>query len=285
MSTLDSHARDDRLVYTLFAAALLHGLVILGITFESGSAPETPPTPLRVVMVESSQEQMTPEERAIFLSAEDRRGAGTLRAQTSGGMITPATPFDATGHRDGDDAEERDAAEAAVPQQTLVSPADASREVQAPPDASTQPDRTTLAARIQFASPQSTFQRRDRLEAQAEERELEISVATRRADVADYVARWKTRIEEVGTLYFPDAARQQGLAGSPLLEVAISADGGLRSIDVVRPSPHPLLDEAALRILRLAAPFEPFPEALRREYDSLRFVYEWRFLGGSTAAR
>jgi protein TonB len=281
--TLNRPAGDDRLVYTLFGAAVIHGLIILGVTFETAPSRPGDAAPLKVVLVQADEREMTPEEQAIYLAADNRLGAGNPDADASGGTVTPATPFDASGATDGDDAREREQAEQAVPAEKLVSPADADREVAAPPDASERPDTTTLSARIQHISPQTAFQRRDRLAAEAPERELELSVATRRADVADYVARWKARIEEVGTLYFPDAARQQGLTGSPLLEVAISADGGLRSIEVARPSPHPLLDQAALRILRLAAPFDPFPEPLSREYDSLRFVYEWRFLGGDPA--
>jgi protein TonB len=40
-----------------------------------------------------------------------------------------------------------------------------------------------------------------------------------------------------------------------------------------------------MQILRLAAPFEPFPEGLRADYDVLRFAYEWRFSEGAGALR
>ena len=106
-----------------------------------------------------------------------------------------------------------------------------------------------------------------------------VSVDTQEALYAGYLAAWKMRVEQLGTLNFPDAARRAGLAGNPVLEVAIGSDGALREIIVVRSSQQKLLDQAALRILRLAAPFEPFPEELKREYDVLRFVYEWRFIG------
>jgi protein TonB len=277
------HRSDDRLVYTLFGATLLHGLVILGVTFDHGPAARSSSTPIKVVMVQPAQEEMTPEERAIFMAAADQRGAGTPEAETAGGVVTPAVPYDASGTDHGDDPRERERADEEVASERLVSPEDAERDVYAPQDASEQPDTVALSASLQQVFPATTFQRRDRLQSPSAERELEISVATRRADVADYVARWKARIEEVGTLYFPDAARQRGLRGNPVVEVAISADGGLRSIQIVRPSAHPLIDQAALRILRLAAPFDPFPDTLREQYGSLRFVYEWRFLDDATA--
>jgi protein TonB len=65
-----------------------------------------------------------------------------------------------------------------------------------------------------------------------------------------------------------------------VLEVAIRADGSLGQIIVRRSSGRKELDQAALSILRLASPFDPFPSDLRKKYDELRFAYEWQFLGG-----
>jgi protein TonB len=62
-----------------------------------------------------------------------------------------------------------------------------------------------------------------------------------------------------------------------VLEVAIDADGELTDIVVRRSSGHGLLDQAALNILRRAAPFDPFPDELREDYDELRFAYQWQF--------
>ena len=67
-----------------------------------------------------------------------------------------------------------------------------------------------------------------------------------------------------------------------MLEVAINADGGLREVVLRTSSGQSDLDQAAMEILRMAAPFEPFPEALRNDYDVLRFAYEWRFSDGAS---
>jgi protein TonB len=89
----------------------------------------------------------------------------------------------------------------------------------------------------------------------------------------------------VGTLNFPDAAGHAQTANYPVLEVAINADGRLRDVVVRSSSGQRELDRAAMEILRLAAPFEPFPTELRAEYDVLRFAYEWRFSEGAGAVR
>jgi protein TonB len=74
-------------------------------------------------------------------------------------------------------------------------------------------------------------------------------------------------------------------AGRPTLEVVIAADGRLDDIVVRKSSGDKALDQAALRILRLAAPFAPLPDEIRKDYDVLRFAYEWDFSPGAAGRR
>ena len=111
--------------------------------------------------------------------------------------------------------------------------------------------------------------------------ELFVSVNTRESKVARYLALWKRKIEQVGTLNFPSDDLLAGLTGNPTLEVAIRADGELHEVLVLESSNHPRLDQSAMRIVRLASPFEPFPTEVRRDYDVMRFVYVWQFQDGN----
>jgi protein TonB len=81
-------------------------------------------------------------------------------------------------------------------------------------------------------------------------------------------------------LNYPAAARHRGTEASPILEVAINSEGELERAVVRRSSGHADLDQAALAILKLASPFDPFPKELAAEYRVLRFAYEWKFEGG-----
>jgi protein TonB len=103
---------------------------------------------------------------------------------------------------------------------------------------------------------------------------------TRESQIATYLDGWKRRVEQIGTRHFPDAARRRGPAGNPVLEVAIRADGSLQQVMLRHTSGNRELDNAALGIVRLAAPFEPFPPAVCARYPLLRFAYEWQFLQG-----
>jgi protein TonB len=93
---------------------------------------------------------------------------------------------------------------------------------------------------------------------------------------------WRRKIERVGTINFPDVARRKQLSGTPVIEVTIGADGKLLNTVVRRSSGHAEIDEAAMRILKLASPYDPFPAAMNSKHDEIRIAYEWQFLGGGT---
>ncbi len=112
-------------------------------------------------------------------------------------------------------------------------------------------------------------------------RELWIAADTRASDVAVYLDSWRRKIERVGTMNFPDVARRAKLSGTPVIEVTIGADGKLLQTVIRRSSGHAEIDEAALRILKLAAPFDSFPGELAAKHDEIRIAYEWQFLGGA----
>jgi protein TonB len=95
-----------------------------------------------------------------------------------------------------------------------------------------------------------------------------------------YLENWRRKVERVGTLNFPEAARKLNLTTGPTLDVAIRADGSLHSITLIHSSGHQTLDKAALQIVKLAAPYAPFPKALQHQFDILHIVRKWKFEQG-----
>ena len=93
---------------------------------------------------------------------------------------------------------------------------------------------------------------------------------------AQYVEDWRQKVERVGTLNYPDAARGK-LYGSLLLSVSIRADGAVEKVGVQRSSGHKVLDEAAVRIVKMAAPYAPFPPDIRKDYDIIEITRTWKF--------
>ncbi|MCK7575354.1 MAG: TonB family protein [Chromatiales bacterium] len=111
-------------------------------------------------------------------------------------------------------------------------------------------------------------------------RRKSISASTREFRYASYLAAWAQKVERIGNLNYPQAARDQRLYGSLILHVAVRADGSLENIRVVRSSGFDLLDQAAIRIVELAAPFSPFPPDIAAETDVLDIVRTWQFMRG-----
>ncbi len=94
---------------------------------------------------------------------------------------------------------------------------------------------------------------------------------------AQYVDNWRHRIERVGNLNYPAEAKAKHIYGSLQLTVAIRANGEVESIQINRSSGHTVLDQAAVRIVRLAAPFERFPDNIRVDTDILHITRTWTF--------
>lgn len=97
---------------------------------------------------------------------------------------------------------------------------------------------------------------------------------------AQYVDNWRLKIERVGNLNYPSEAKVRKLYGSLQLTVAIKADGEVESVEVNRSSGHKVLDQAAIRIVRLASPFDRFPGNIRTDTDILHITRTWTFTRG-----
>jgi protein TonB len=105
-----------------------------------------------------------------------------------------------------------------------------------------------------------------------------ISASTREYVYASYMRGWSDRVQRVGNLNYPEQARERKLYGDLVLTVGLRRDGSIKTIEVIKSSGHPLLDAAAERIVRLAAPFPPLPRDTA--VDELYITRTWQFLPG-----
>ena len=94
---------------------------------------------------------------------------------------------------------------------------------------------------------------------------------------AQYIEDWRIKIERIGNLNYPEAARQQKIYGSLQLTVSIRADGSVENVEVSRSSGQRILDAAAQRIVKLAAPYSPLPPDIRKDTDILSITRTWTF--------
>ena len=108
-----------------------------------------------------------------------------------------------------------------------------------------------------------------------------INASTKEYKYANYLDAWRRKVERIGNLNYPDEAKRRKLYGNLILHVAVRANGAVESIRVLNSSGHKLLDDAAVRIVKLAAPFAPFSAEIRGETDILDITRTWRFLSNN----
>ncbi|MCG6862954.1 MAG: energy transducer TonB [Chromatiaceae bacterium] len=128
-----------------------------------------------------------------------------------------------------------------------------------------------LTARIQLNS--AAYANRPRRKA--------ISASTREYKYASYLEAWRRKVERVGNLNYPEEAKRHKMYGNLILHVAVRADGNIERVRVLRSSGFDLLDEAAVKIVELAAPYAPFPPDIRAEADVLDITRTWQFLSSN----
>ncbi len=271
----------DRLPPMLFLAALVHGILILGITFNAIIGdPFSAAISLEVTIVADPEQNVLEPEQADYLAQANQEGAGNTeeQARPSARAESPV-PIDNPGDEFGDSVADAAVLDAAA-DQVLTTTAAQIHDVLDKPSEDPTPDGSTAAAmeagvELTFPLPQQEVANLAIHDSRP--RELVTSVDTRESKIAPYLDRWKRKIEFIGIEYFPEHGLIDGMTGSPTLEVIISASGQLQEVIVRQTSGSRALDRAALEILRRAAPFDPFPEAVRVDYDTLRFAYKWQF--------
>ena len=104
-----------------------------------------------------------------------------------------------------------------------------------------------------------------------------VGARTQEFRFARYIEDWRIKIERIGELNYPQAAREQKLYGSLVVTVSVRSDGSLEKVEINRSSGARILDEAALRIVKLTAPFAPFPADIAKDTDILSITRTWTF--------
>jgi protein TonB len=275
----DGPAKPDRLPPMLFLAALVHGILIIGITFNPMAGREADAISLDVTIVADPERSLNDED-ADYLAQASQDGQGnTLLDVRPGALPESEVPLENPGQVSGNSLETTQAATEAA-DQVLTSRSDQELEVpDRPRDEPETREQTAMAleAGVDLTLPLPQDERASLEIRDDNPRELVTSVDTRESVIAGYLDRWKRKIEAIGVAYFPEEALTRGHTGSPTLEVTIDASGDLQEVVIRRSSGSRVLDQAALDILRRAAPFDPFPEAVSADYDQLRFAYKWEF--------
>ncbi len=273
----------ERLAVTLLFSLLVHGIVLLGVTF----APEPPALSLPaldVILVPSRTEEAP--DKVDFLANSSQQGGGESdESRRPREKVSSPIPKQAPGIAPAPMQAGGPPRTEATPTRVLTTVAEsprraesdtAKRESVEPPPVTA---RELVTQSLEMARLAAEIERDSEAYAKRPRRKF-ISASTREYAYAAYMRAWVARVERVGNLNYPDEARRRSLTGELVLTVAVRRDGSLERIDVIQPSGHPVLDEAAIRIVRLSAPFAPLPES-RDDVDVLHVTRTWQFLPGN----
>jgi protein TonB len=280
----------DRLSSTLFVAVLFHGIVILGVTFtvlpqrDDGAIPT-----LRVTLVQPSPTDRRVPDDDVYLAQRTQGGAAGASA---GDRPTTTLAADQVVTQQGTplglDARDGTPREPEPSADRLVTRNESATQIDALPEPTDEPaDQRQVAANLLARDADQTLAAEIDIRAQMPDTAGDgeyVGPNTRESVLAVYLNGWRQRVERIGTINFPTEALDRGFDKNPTLEVTIDPDGRLARIVVRETSGNEALDQAALTILRAAAPFEPLPDEIRADYDVLRFAYEWDFGDVGSAA-
>ena len=270
------------LLVAAFAISLtLHGLLLL-IQFRLPDSKPVRDKGLEVVLV-NTRHAKAPEKPDVLAQANVDGGGNTEQ------NVRPSTPLPPQPtRRDGDALVEakRRTPEPVRDQKQVITREKAPAKVAAAPKKVEQPlpkpepppqlsglDLLDSAAAIAHLEGKID---RDLQELAKRPRRKFLSPSAKEYGFALYEDSWKQKVERVGTLNYPDAARGK-LYGSLLLSVSIRADGAVEKVGVQRSSGHKVLDDAAVRIVKMAAPYAPFPPDIRKDYDIIEITRTWKF--------
>jgi protein TonB len=271
--------RNDLLGFTFLLALALHAALILGISFTRETHSRAA-SKLEITLAQ--YESKTKPQRADFLAQHNQEGSGTLAEKA---LLTTRKTADFQDNviRDISPVQQAAALKQSSKQNALVATTARSKQKTSQqndldtPQQQAQSDVTILQRSLEIASLEAKLDiQRQAYAARPRVRRL-TSVAANASEDAAYLNNWRNRIEEVGNTHYPEKARELEIFGELRLMVALLPNGSVDEVKVLKSSGHKVLDEAAMRIVHLAAPYDAFPPEMSQHVDKLEIIRTWRF--------
>ena len=280
--------QGDRMSLTIFFAIAIHAILILGISFDLMDINNDVITTMEITLVH--QRSTEEPDKADYLAQANQLGGGNQQEKSR-----PSSPFSNP---------------LPIPE-TGYAPN--SRQAMSPPQVKKSQkkieimnvDQSDLKTKSQKIKEETPFTTKSLNAAQLFERSQQIAKISaeinklkdayqqtpqhtwvhganaKKYRFASYMDAWRAKIERVGNLNYPALVTRKKITGSLLLDVAINPDGSIHSARVTRSSGYRELDQAALRIVNMSAPFPPLTKDILKDTDVLHIPRVWRFQQGN----
>lgn len=296
----------ERFGFTLFFATALHAVAIIGITFSSETI-RPPQKTIEITLAQHPQKEVPVD--ADFIAQENQAGSGqsiqkklpstqqkalrqdkktnpqTAQIEVTATETSSSKPIAKELSQPSHKETNGNHSGKLKPKIVTTTSTAEKKSVTAPPkqrqpkqtNASTNHAPSLLARSLDIASLQADIDHVRDIRAKQPRITRLTSASTQKREDALYLNNWRKKIETIGNLHYPEEARRKKMYGSLRLLVAIKPDGAVKAIEVLESSGQPILDDAAIRIVRLGAPFQPFPIEMRKSTDILEIIRTWKF--------
>ena len=283
----DGELSRERFRFMVFLSACAHALIVLGVGFTYlGDSIDKSSIEVTLAQYRS---QVQPDD-ADFIAQENQTGSGS---QVD--AIVPSSPF-ISDFNDAAINEVLPAPEAQVVDETLEQPymtalssVNGEQVVAQQRHTTEQEEKRALSEQsssdeisLAIASLQAQLDLQRQAFARQPRKHTITSASAKKSHEASYLDSWRRRVEAVGNINYPKQARQQQVYGNVRMLISLNASGQVSETRIIQSSGKALLDQAAVDIVNLAAPFEPFPEELKAEADIIELIRTFRFHEGNT---
>jgi protein TonB len=272
--------QSDRLGLVLLISITLHLLAVFGVTFVAPQMKKSAmATSLEVVLVNSKSSSRPVQ--ADALAQVNLDGGGNTDAERQ--AKSPLPVLDRPQQESEAAQKQRQVSQMEQQARLLMTQVKATQHVEPipaklkPSEAPTEKTGSDLAMRSLEAARLEAQISRDWDAYQKKPKRNFVGARTQEYRFARYAEDWRIKVEKVGNLNYPEEAKRQKIYGSLQLVVNIKADGSVERVEIKRSSGHKELDEAAIRIVNLAAPYAAFPDDIRKDTDILGIVRTWTF--------
>lgn len=275
---------NDRLGFALVMALVVHIMVIFGVGFKLVKDP--PAAQTMEITVALRRSQVVPEE-ADYLAQTDQQGSGERQEKQE--ITTDQMPeFNDSVWRETEAPVPPEPAQLAGEERRAPLLSTTADSLEKTPDqivpeeveAAAEEHQPLSAAAQEIASLRARLDRSRRHYAKMPRVLRLTSVSTRAAEQAAYLSYWVTRVEEEGNLNYPEEARLKRIFGKLRVVVILLPDGSVEDIEIRQSSGQRVLDQAAIRTIRLASPFSAFPPEMK-EFDKIEIIRTWHFVPGN----
>lgn len=282
MSTeLEQHS-TDRLSFTLFLAAAIHAVIILGVTFTLNSGSKVAPT-LNITLA-THKAKNAPEE-ADFLAQHNQEASGTEK-EVKELTTNKKAEFIDVNINDVNPLPQQKSSQQQVEKTQIITTTDRSFAKENLSDSNDQKEKQDqkegeakqdVVFSTEYKSLSAKLDKLKQTLASEPRIRRYTSVSSKASIDAEYLHNWAEKIEIIGNKNFPEEALRQGIAGDLRLSVLLKPNGSIEKIEILQSSGYPVLDNAAIQIVQSASPFEPFPQEIRKEADFMEIIRTLKF--------